>query len=106
MVVEYEKKEKGFEQEIKKIEKQIVGQKDVLKKDQKKFESNKEEVSNKIANEIKVSAAVTKNLLDEKMSMIYNLPLIIDKKTSYKRIKESSHKQGIDEANKIFVDKL
>lgn len=32
--------------------------------------------------------------------------MLIDKKTSYKRAKQSSHNQGVEEANKIYHDKI
>lgn len=72
----------------------------------KKIEEQKVDAAENISKDLKAAALNSKMLLDEKVAPINNLPLLIDKKTSYRRAKQVSTNLGVEEANKAFCDKL
>lgn len=54
------------------------------------MEEDKVQAAEEISRDLKIAALGSKNLFDEKIAPINNLPLLIDKKTSYQRAKQAA----------------
>lgn len=68
----------------------------------KEITEYKQESINKIGNHLKMSANVTRGLLEEKVGQCINLPVIIQKKTENNKLVVEMTKNGENEANELL----